>query len=73
MYLEKYSKKFCTRKLFVCSEYYSKNNDKEKHVYSAYRIAFDGKVSWSFGNDFARNVTIFRVDNSSYLIVNSSR
>ena len=52
MYLEKYSKKFCTRKLFACSEYYSKNNDKEKHVYSAYRIAFDGKVSWSFGNDF---------------------
>ena len=42
-----------------------KNNDKEKYVYSGYRIGFDGKGSWSFGNDFARNVVIFGVDNSS--------
>ena len=28
-------------------------------------IAFDGEVGWSFGNDYARNVAIFGVDNSS--------
>ena len=42
-----------------------KNNDKEKCVYSGYRIAFDGKGEWSFDNDFSRNVAIFGVDNSS--------
>ena len=29
----------------------------------AMEIAFDGKTEWSFGNDSARNVIIFRVDN----------
>ena len=28
-------------------------------------MAFDGKGSWSFNDDFARNVIIFGVDNSS--------
>ena len=42
-----------------------KNSDKEKLVYSGYGIAFDGASSWNFGNDFARNVVIFGVDNSS--------
>ena len=42
-----------------------KNSDKGKYVYSAYGIAFDGAGSWSFGYDFARNVVIFGVDNSS--------
>ena len=37
-----------------------KDCDKEKHVYSCYR-----KGEWSFGNDYARNVIIFGVDNSS--------
>ena len=41
------------------------NSDKEKFVYSGYGIAFDGKGEWSFGNDTARNVIIFGVDNSS--------
>ena len=36
-----------------------------KKFYSGYGIAFDGKVEWSFGNDPARNVIIFGVDNSS--------
>ena len=31
----------------------------------AYEIAFDGKDERSFGNDYARNVLIFAVDNSS--------
>ena len=42
-----------------------KDNDKEEYVDSSYGIAFDGKGKWSFGNDFARNVIIFGVDNSS--------
>ena len=42
-----------------------KKSDKEKYVYSRYRIAFDGKGELSFGNDYARNVVIFEVDNSS--------
>ena len=35
-----------------------KNSEKEKWVYSNFGIAFDGAGSWSFGNDFARNVII---------------
>ena len=42
-----------------------KNRDKEKYVYSGWRIAFDGKGEWSFGNDCVRNFIIFGVDNSS--------
>ena len=34
-------------------------------MYSGYGITFDSTGSWSFGNDIARNVTIFGVDNSS--------
>ena len=33
-------------------------------MYSSYRIAFHEKGQWSFGNDFARNVLTFGVDNS---------
>ena len=40
-------------------------SDKAQWVYSGYGIAFNGAGSWSFGNDFARNVLIFGVDNSS--------
>ena len=42
-----------------------KNSDKENYVYSGYGITFDSAGSWSFDNDFARNVIIFVVDNSS--------
>ena len=41
-----------------------KNSKKDERVYSSYEIAFDGISAWSFGNHFARNVVIFRVDNS---------
>ena len=33
--------------------------------YNNWRIAFEEAGSWSFGNEFARNVGIFGVDNSS--------
>ena len=42
-----------------------KSGNKTKWVYSGYGVAFDGAVSWSFDNDFPRNVIIFGVDNSS--------
>ena len=42
-----------------------KNCVEEKYVYSDYEIAFDGEVSWSFGNGYARNFIIFGADNSS--------
>ena len=42
-----------------------KNSDKETYLYSGYGIALNGRVEWSFGNDCARNVVIFGVDNSS--------
>ena len=42
-----------------------KNCDEEKYVYSEYVMTFDSAGSWSFDNDFTRNVIIFGVDNSS--------
>ena len=37
----------------------------KKNVYNGYGMAFVGKGEWSFGNDFAKNVIIFGVHNSS--------
>ena len=34
-------------------------------MYSSHGIAFDEKSEWSFANDFARNVIMFSIDNSS--------
>ena len=42
-----------------------RNADKSKFTYNGRGIGFGGDGSWSFGNDFARNVVIFGVDNSS--------
>ena len=42
-----------------------KNGDKEKYVYNGYRKAFDSAGSWSFDDDFGRNIIIFVVDNNS--------
>ena len=39
-----------------------KNSDREKYVYSGYRITFDSAGSQSFDNDFDRNVIIFGAD-----------
>ena len=39
-----------------------KNRDKEKYVYSGYRIIFNSTDWWSFGNGTARNVIIVGVD-----------
>ena len=37
----------------------------KKYVYSGYRITFSSADSFSFDTDFARNVIIVGVDNSS--------
>ena len=42
-----------------------KNSNQEKYGYSGYGTTFDSAGLCSFYNDFARNVTIFEVDNSS--------
>ena len=42
-----------------------KNSHKDKWVRSGYGLPFDRAGSWGFGNDFARNLVIFGVDNSS--------
>ena len=39
-----------------------KNSDKEKWVCNDYGIAFDGRGTWNFGNEFARNIVIFNID-----------
>ena len=51
--------------MLVWCDYYSKNSDKGKYVCSGYGMVFNTRGSWSFGNDFARKVLIFDVDNSS--------
>ena len=43
----------------------AKNSYKSQSVYSGYGLAFYGAGLCSFGYDFARNVVIFGVDNSS--------
>ena len=42
-----------------------KNSDKEKYVYSGYVIAVDRRDEWSFGSNYATNIIISGVDNSS--------
>ena len=42
-----------------------KNNDKQKYVHSGYGKTIDSAGSWSVDNDFARNVIISGVGNSS--------
>ena len=41
------------------------NAIKSKFVYKGGGIAFDGESLCSYGNDWARNFEIFRVDNTS--------
>ena len=41
------------------------NAIKRKFIHNGQGIVFDGEDSWIFRNDFARNVVIFGVDNSS--------
>ena len=41
-----------------------KNNHKENWGYSGYGITFDSASSWSFDQEYARNIAIFGVDNS---------
>ena len=42
-----------------------KTSDKENYIYRGYGITFGSADSWSFEDNFARNVIIFGADNSS--------
>ena len=42
-----------------------RNADKSKFIHKGRGIAFDGEGSWSFGNDFVRNVKTFDVAKTS--------
>ena len=44
-----------------------------KVTYNGRGIPFDGADSWNFINDFARNVVIFGVDNSSSSHIDNSK
>ena len=50
--------------MFVSTSIVKKSN-KEKYVYSGYKIALDGNGAWSFERGSPRNVITFSVDNSS--------
>ena len=56
---------FTLKNCLFCATNIGKNNVKSKYMNSSYGIVFDGLDSWSFGNDFARNVVIFGADNIS--------
>ena len=60
-----YLRNFTLKKCLFGVNNIAKSSNKEKYAYSGQGIAFDGKGEWSFGNDPARNVVIFGVDNSS--------
>ena len=51
----------------------TKNANIDKHWYSGYGIGFDRETSFSFGNDFGKNVIIFGVDMSSTKIDNRKK
>ena len=64
-WLKNYLRNFTLKNCLFRVSNIVKSNDKEKYAHSGQGIAFDGKGEWSFGNDPARNVIIFGVDNSS--------
>ena len=51
----------------------TKNADIDQYKYSGYRIGFDRKGQFSFGNGFGRNVIIFEVDMNSYVHVDNKK
>ena len=51
----------------------AKKSYKSKYVYSGNGIAFDEVGSWSFGDDFAKNVIVFDGDNSPSSHTNTSK
>ena len=61
---KKYGQKFYIKHCLLGETNKVKNSDKESYVYSSNWIAFDGKGECNFGNEFARNVVIFGVDDS---------
>ena len=50
-----------------------RNSIKSKFTYNGQRTTFDGEGLWNFGNDFAINIVIFGVDNSSSSTTNNRK
>ena len=50
-----------------------RNAIKSKFIYKSWGLAFNWEGLWSFGNEFARNVVFFGVDNSSLSHNNNRR
>ena len=57
--------------MFICYSQVSKKCS--QFTYNGWGIAFDGEGSWSFVNDFARNIVIFGVDDSSSSHTNNQK
>ena len=51
----------------------ARNTIKSKSTNNSWEIAFDGESSWSFGYEFAKNVVIFSIDNSSSSHTNNQK
>ena len=45
--------------MFICYNQWTRNADKSKFNYNGQGIAFEAKGTWSYINDFARNVAVF--------------
>ena len=54
-----------TKKCSFSTAVLVRNAVKCKCTYNGWGMAFHGEGPWSFGNDFAGNVVLFSVDNSS--------
>ena len=50
-----------------------RNSIKSKFTYNGQGTTFDGEGLWNFGNDFAINIVIFGVDNSSSSTTNNRK
>ena len=58
------SNNFTLKKKLFNTVKLTRNAIKSKFIYSAQGMAFERARSWSFGNNFARNIVIFSVNNS---------
>ena len=54
--------------MFFGTVSWTKNVDINKFKYSGYKIGFDKKETFSFGNGFGRNCIMFGVDMSSFRV-----
>ena len=56
---------FSLESCLFCTVKFIRKKIKSEFTYNIWEISFHRKCSWSFGNEFARNIIIFGADNSS--------